>query len=165
MTFEIITDSDSIQTRIHEKNLVEALGQTMSYDWMPQKDGSFTVKLNDTFYKLYNVQIDGSKISFQHKSNLYKFTVKDELALLMEKMGFNDSSKTSAGILNAPMPGKIVSVLVKPGDSVEIGKAVVILEAMKMENELKSTVAGTVKEVAVTAGQSVEKGELLLEIA
>ena len=49
-------------------------------------------------------------------------------------------------------------------DKVEIGQAVVILEAMKMENELKTTLAGTVKSIAVIAGQSVEKGELLLEI-
>lgn len=165
MKFQIVTDTDSVETRIPDKNLVEALGKTMVYDWMPQKDGSFTVKLDDTFYKLYNVQVDGSKISFQHKSNLYKFVVKDELALLMEEMGFNDSASTSAGLINAPMPGKIVSVLKKEGETVEIGQAVIILEAMKMENELKSTVAGTVQKIAVEAGQSVEKGELLLEIA
>jgi biotin carboxyl carrier protein len=164
MKFEIVTDNGTVETAIPEKNLITLFDASSSFDWMPQKDGSFTVKLDNSFYKLYNVQVNGTKVSFQHKSNLYQFTVKDEMAILMEKMGFNDSSDSSAGQIAAPMPGKIISVTVAVGDKVEIGQAVVILEAMKMENELKTTLAGTVKSIAVIAGQSVEKGELLLEI-
>jgi pyruvate carboxylase subunit B len=62
----------------------------------------------------------------------------------------------------APMPALIVKVEVKAGDSVEKGQGLVILEAMKMENELKATHAGVVKKVLVEKGMKVEKGELLL---
>jgi len=110
------------------------------------------------------VQVKCTKVRVEHKSILNQFTVKDEMAILMEKMGFNDSSDSTEGKIAAPMPGKIISVTVAIGDKVEIGQAVIILEAMKMENELKTTFAGTVKSIAVIAGQSVEKGELLLEI-
>ncbi len=62
----------------------------------------------------------------------------------------------------APMPGRVVRVLVKPGDPVEIRQGLVVVEAMKMENEITSTKAGRVKEVAVAPGQSVESGRLLV---
>ena len=66
--------------------------------------------------------------------------------------------------LTAPMPGKIVKVLVNPGDTVEAGRGVLVMEAMKMENELKAAKAGTVQEIRVKEGQAVEMGALLLVI-
>jgi biotin carboxyl carrier protein len=66
--------------------------------------------------------------------------------------------------LTAPMPGKIVKVLVNPGDAVEAGRGVLVMEAMKMENELKAARAGTVQEIRVKEGQAVEMGALLLVI-
>ncbi|MBV8136847.1 MAG: biotin/lipoyl-binding protein [Deltaproteobacteria bacterium] len=62
------------------------------------------------------------------------------------------------------MPGRVVNVLVAAGDEVAVNQGVIIVEAMKMENELKSPKAGKVVEVKVAAGQTVEKGELLLVI-
>lgn len=66
--------------------------------------------------------------------------------------------------LSAPMPGKIVKVLVGLGEAVEAGRGVLVMEAMKMENELKATRAGTVQEIRVKEGQAVEMGALLLVI-
>lgn len=63
--------------------------------------------------------------------------------------------------VTAPMPGKIVRVLVKAGDEVKARQGVVVMEAMKMECELTSPKAGTVKEIAVEVGASVEAGRLL----
>jgi len=68
------------------------------------------------------------------------------------------------GAVTAIMPGKIIQVLVSPGDEVEEGDVVCILEAMKMENELKAPRAGTVAEVHTQAGQDVEMGAVLVEI-
>jgi biotin carboxyl carrier protein len=60
-----------------------------------------------------------------------------------------------------PMPGKVIAVLVGEGDGVERGQGVVIIEAMKMENEVRSPVTGTVKEIRVRPGESVEGGTVL----
>ena len=65
----------------------------------------------------------------------------------------------------APMPGKVVKVLVAVGDSVEPRQGVVVVEAMKMENELTVTRAGTVTDVAVSEGTSVEAGRLLIIVS
>ena len=64
----------------------------------------------------------------------------------------------------APMPGRVVRVLVAAGDAVTARQAVVVVEAMKMENELRSPKDGRVKEVAVAAGASVEAGRILVVI-
>ena len=64
----------------------------------------------------------------------------------------------------APMPGRVIRVLVAPGDAVEARQPVVVVEAMKMENELRSPKSGVVKEVAVAPGTSVEAGRVLVII-
>jgi pyruvate carboxylase subunit B len=62
------------------------------------------------------------------------------------------------------MPGLIVRVNVSVGDRVEAGQGIVVMEAMKMENELRATAAGTVWSINVTSGTAVEKGALLVEL-
>jgi pyruvate carboxylase subunit B len=64
----------------------------------------------------------------------------------------------------APMPGLVIKVEVSEGDAVERGQGLVIIEAMKMENELKATTAGRISDIRVAAGQAVDKGETLLVI-
>ena len=66
--------------------------------------------------------------------------------------------------LNAPMPGTILNVLVKVGDTVTEGQNLMVLEAMKMENEMLAPKAGKVVQIAVTKGQSVATGDLLAVI-
>jgi glutaconyl-CoA/methylmalonyl-CoA decarboxylase subunit gamma len=69
------------------------------------------------------------------------------------------------GPLRAPMPGRIVKVLVAEGDAVVPGAGLVVMEAMKMENELSATRAGVVRRVLVKAGEAVERDAVLLELA
>ena len=64
----------------------------------------------------------------------------------------------------APMPGLVIRVQVAPGDTIEAGQGVVVMEAMKMENELRATTAGLVKSVKVAPGTAVERGALLVEL-
>ncbi len=66
-------------------------------------------------------------------------------------------------VLKAPMPGLVVRVAVSEGDRVAVGAALVVLEAMKMENELRATAAGVVKGVKVKPGEPVEKGQVLVD--
>jgi biotin carboxyl carrier protein len=93
------------------------------------------------------------------KSTRFAVNVRDPRSLL--------SRRTSgAGIegpqkVHAPMPGKIVRVLAPPGTAVTAGQGVLVIEAMKMQNELKSPKDGTVKQVVVTEGASVTAGEVL----
>ena len=74
------------------------------------------------------------------------------------------AAKTGVQRIKAPMPGRVVRILVKVGDEVELRQGVCVVEAMKMENELGAPKAGRVKEIAVTEGQSVEAGRVLIVI-
>jgi pyruvate carboxylase subunit B len=78
-----------------------------------------------------------------------------------------DASGAAAGPapLVAPMPGLVVRVLVAPGETVAAGTPLVVMEAMKMENELRAPAAGVVSAVKTVAGKAVEKGAVLVELA
>lgn len=94
----------------------------------------------------------------------YRF---ETLALDERTRSIRDLSAANAGPsgpapIIAPMPGLIVRVNVSVGDRVEAGQGLVVMEAMKMENELRATAAGTVKSVEVVPGTAVEKGALLV---
>ncbi len=69
----------------------------------------------------------------------------------------------AAGVLKAPMPGLVVRVHARPGDRVAAGAGIVVLEAMKMENELKAPASAQVRSVRVAPGEAVEKGQVLVE--
>jgi pyruvate carboxylase subunit B len=90
-------------------------------------------------------------------------TVVDERTRAIREMT-GASAETAERSVTAPMPGLVVRVEVGPGDRVAAGQGVVIVEAMKMENELKAPADGVVASVAVEAGQTVEKGALLLTL-
>ena len=78
--------------------------------------------------------------------------------------GSHRAQTTGAQRVTAPMPGKIVRVLVKPGEAVKPRQVLVVVEAMKMENELRAARAGTVSAVFVSEGQSVEAGTALVTV-
>jgi biotin carboxyl carrier protein len=76
----------------------------------------------------------------------------------------DDGGAAGARAVVAPMPGRVVRVLVSPGDAVQARQGVVVVEAMKMENELRAPKAGIVREVSVVAGTSVEAGRVLVVV-
>jgi biotin carboxyl carrier protein len=88
----------------------------------------------------------------------------DERTRAIRELSAASSGPSGPAPLVAPMPGLIVRVTVDVGDQVHAGQGLVVMEAMKMENELRSSSAGTVKRVHVAAGTAVEKGALLLEL-
>ena len=88
--------------------------------------------------------------------------VDERTRAIREMTGVGDETADKA--VNAPMPGMIVRVEVGVGDKVQAGQGVVIMEAMKMENELRAPADGVVARIAVKAGDAVEKGTLLLAL-
>lgn len=88
----------------------------------------------------------------------------DERARAIRELSAATAAATGPAPLKAPMPGLIVRVNVQPGDTVQPGQGLVVMEAMKMENELKASAAGRVKAVLAAPGSAVEKGALLVEL-
>lgn len=78
------------------------------------------------------------------------------------RRGGGDTGETQPTTIVAPMPGRIVKVLVQPGEDVQARQGLVVVEAMKMENELRAPRSGTIAEVRVTEGSSVEANAVLV---
>jgi biotin carboxyl carrier protein len=87
----------------------------------------------------------------------------DERTRAIREMTGSGSAPTGPRPVRAPMPGLVVKVEVNEGDAVEAGQGLVIVEAMKMENELRAETAGVVARVHVAAGQAVEKDQVLVD--
>jgi biotin carboxyl carrier protein len=85
-------------------------------------------------------------------------------AALAEALGASGRGGSAGASIRAPMPGRVVRVLVKPGDELDVGTPAVIVEAMKMENELHADAAGTVASVSVAEGDTVDAGQVLCEL-
>jgi pyruvate carboxylase subunit B len=90
--------------------------------------------------------------------------VMDERTAHIRSLVGTGKGHSAGGPLRAPMPGLVTKVLVEPGVMVTAGQGLLVLEAMKMENELKAPAAGVVLAVRVSAGQAVEKGLPLVEL-
>lgn len=104
--------------------------------------------------KTYTVAINGEVISVPYKT---------ELDLMLEKMGLKDLLAAGNKEFKAPMPGMVLKILVAPGDAVSKGLPLLVLEAMKMENNIKAESDGVVKAVNISEGQSVEKNQVMIE--
>jgi pyruvate carboxylase subunit B len=96
----------------------------------------------------------------------FRFSVEalDERTRAIRELSGTTAGPSGPAPLKAPMPGLIVRVNVQAGDQVQAGQGLVVMEAMKMENELRATAAGRVKNVVVSPGTAVEKGALLIEL-
>lgn len=104
----------------------------------------------------------GERIVFMRGREI-PVTVEDySLARMRKTAGMSSHARTEK-TFTAPMPGLVVEVRVEPGQTVRSGDPLVVIEAMKMENVLKAKSAVTIKAVPVTSGQSVEKGDTLVE--
>jgi biotin carboxyl carrier protein len=119
--------------------------------------------------KSYNIEIiELNKLDktalVKVNSNIYTLKIKDQYDELLEKMGLNSLNISSVKDIKAPMPGMVIKILVKENDMVKKGDALLVLEAMKMENLLKSPIDTQIKSVKIKTGDKVEKNEVLLEL-
>lgn len=105
----------------------------------------------------------GDEVAVLLHTQVTRIDIADErrLRLRAAKAGFSAEGRQ---LLCAPMPGKVVKVLVKVGDEVQEGQGLVVVEAMKMENELKSPKAGKVVQLKAQEGSAVENGALLVAV-
>ncbi len=122
----------------------------------------FKVSLGENIYyaevdkisdALYRVNINGETLEVEVSEEALKISAKPKSDVRYE---------TSQKIVKAALPGTILKIIVSPGDRVSAGDTLLILEAMKMENEIVAPSSGVVKEIRVKEGQKVETGDVLV---
>jgi len=110
------------------------------------------------------IDFDLKSMKIRNNHTIYDLEFKNDLDLVLDKMGIKRSVDTINTDIKAPMPGKVIAILVSPNDQVKKGDGILILEAMKMENVLKASADCTIKTIHISTGVNVEKGQLLVEL-
>jgi biotin carboxyl carrier protein len=138
--------------------------QAAALDLVALPDGSFHVLHEGKKYKAEIISSDTNARTLEMRINgsVFKLHIADKYERLITKMGLSVGKNTKLNEIKAPMPGLVLSILVVPGQVVQKGDALLILEAMKMENVLKSPGDGVVKKIVVEKSTPVDKGALLI---
>ena len=98
-------------------------------------------------------------------NNIYTVSAKDQYDVLLDKLGLSSLNSAKVSEVKAPMPGLVLKIMVAEGDEVKKGDNLFVLEAMKMENIIKSPADVVVKTVKIKPGDKVEKGQVLLQFS
>jgi len=137
-------------------------------------DTTWNVDARLTAHGLYSLLIDGVSYAadveddagaclVDVRGETYSVQVEEQTRYIIRTRG-GGGGGAGGQTLKAPLPGKVTHVAVREGDTVAPGQSLVVIEAMKMENELKASAGGTVREIRVTAGQAVNAGDVLVVI-
>jgi len=121
------------------------------------RPGIFSILLDGRSFEVHCTDEGEGVVSVSLYDDEYRVTIEDP------RKRFQPTGNAAAkeGSLKAPMHGRIVRILVSQGDRVESGTGLVVMEAMKMENELQAKAPSLVEEIPVSVGQMVEKGQIL----
>ncbi|MBK8720875.1 MAG: biotin/lipoyl-binding protein [Saprospiraceae bacterium] len=114
----------------------------------------YDVEIVEESSKVYKITLDGLT---------YKVNIVDKYDQLANSLGLKSNVEKKQNNIKSPMPGLVIDVLVKEGDTVQKGEPLIILEAMKMENILKAATEVKIKKVLVEKGKAVEKNTTLIE--
>lgn len=114
-------------------------------------------------YEIQELDLNSKKLKVKSNGKIYQIEIKDELDQLIESMGMELEDAGAETDVVAPMPGLVLEVSVAEGDEVKKGDPLLILEAMKMENVIKSPGDATISKVNVQPKDTVEKGFVLIE--
>jgi len=150
---EIISNGSKKKIRLGEKEV--------SCDWVRLADGHYSLILDGSVLDVL-VSIDPESCVVTSRAGTFSFRVADpRRSGLMQR-----TEEGLAGVerICAEMPGKILRVLVQEGDAVAFDQSLLVLEAMKMQNEIRAPKNGVVKNVAAVAGNAVNTGDFLLNI-
>lgn len=114
--------------------------------------------------KLVKGDRNAKQLTIEVEGEIFTIEIMEELDLMLEKMGFGLVTNKQIKELKAPMPGLVLEIAVTEGQEVAEGEKILILAAMKMENSIIIHTPATIKKILVSAGQAVEKGQVLVEL-
>lgn len=134
-------------------------------DVIPAGKNTVHLLYNNQSYHVELIEKDYNRKTYTLKVNgaIYTVQIANALDQLIEQMGLSTANSQKVSQVKAPMPGLILDISVKTGDTVKENDTLLILEAMKMENSITSPRDGVIKSVAVKKGAAVDKNQLLIE--
>lgn len=142
-------------------------GKPFEWDVIETKNGSFHVIKDAKSYTVEVIKAEPAEKKFlvSINGNKYQLNVKDKFDELLKDLGFDDLNNKKVNEIKAPMPGLVLEIRVAVGDEVKKGDSIIVLEAMKMENIIKSPTDGKVSKINVKTSVAVEKNQVLINFA
>lgn len=134
-------------------------GQPIEADIVEVAPNTVSVLLDGQAFEFQITQLPGGLLKLQARAQEFSAEVADPRAWRGRRHGPLEAEGRQQVV--APMPGKVIRVLVKAGDKVEAGQGLLVVEAMKMQNEIRSAKSGTVERLFAKEGQPVNAGEIL----
>lgn len=163
MKYQVTIGEKSFEVDINgDDPTITVNGRKVTVDHKRFKGGKLHSLLADNVKFEFDLERSNGGYDIWHSKGSMFAEVVDEKTNRLRKLMGGTGGAAKLAQLKAPMPGLVVAVQVEPGQEVKKGDGLVIVEAMKMENELKATGAGKVKEIKVKQGQAVEKNEVLV---
>lgn len=141
-------------------------GDLSAEDILKTGPGQYHLLRNGKSYnvEILNVNIDQKIVQLKVGDQFFDLSIADQYDALIDKMGLSLDIVQKVNDIKAPMPGLVLSIEVKEGQEVGPGDPLLVLEAMKMENVIKSSGEGIVKAVLAEVGKPVDKGAILIEM-
>jgi biotin carboxyl carrier protein len=136
-------------------------GRELPLDVISAQNGTLSILLGGKSYEVKQ-EITGTETNIVVGQERFSAVVRDPRSLRSRRSG--GAAEQGIKKITAPMPGKIVRLLAKEGSSVQAGQSVIVIEAMKMQNELKAPKNGILKKINVSEGAAVEAGQALAEV-
>jgi biotin carboxyl carrier protein len=157
--------SDVFKVKVDNSNEFDIAKDDISKLDAVSTKGKYHILQNNSSYKaeVLNSDFNNKTYSVLVNNNTYEVKIANNLDQLISKMGFSQGTNKQINKIKAPMPGLILDVMVKEGQTVQEDDALLILEAMKMENVIVSQREGTIKTISVKKGDAVDKNNLLIE--
>lgn len=148
-----------------KNNALTLNGQSVNPDWVKIGDKKFHAILGSRSLTLELGSVDetGRQMTVLVNGVKYQVSLQDRYDALLKQLGMDKLVSGKLNMVKAPMPGMVLRIHVKPGDTVQKGDALLVLEAMKMENVIKATGDAVVKKVMVAERTAVDKGQVLVE--
>jgi biotin carboxyl carrier protein len=167
MRYEVVHGGEVHQVEVHEigphtYDLTVDDGETVRIDAFKTPRTVYSILIGARQYEGSVDEREDGTLDVHVGTSAFDFTAVDERRKLLGGAGVAAASGTQQ--INAQMPGKVVKLLVSEGEMVEADQGLLIIEAMKMENEIKSPMAGIVSEIAVREGDAVETGALMIVV-
>ncbi len=153
---------------VNDQNTIEIEKEQLhNLDMIQQTDGTYHLLYQNESYQIKILEQDpGQKqLKLLVNGNAYYLKIEDEYDQLVRQLGLEVVNTQKINEIKAPMPGLVLEVSVKAGQTITKGDPLLILEAMKMENVIKSAGDGVVEEILIEKGAAVEKGALLIKLA
>ena len=163
---ELTINDKNIFSVTEEEGHLVLNGTPASWDASVQPNGLVSLLYNGKSYTAIVEKTDrnAKEITLRVNGQLYKTSIKEPIDQLLSNMGIDLKAMQKAEPVKAPMPGMVLKILVAPGQQINKGDGLVILEAMKMENILKASTSATVKAIRVSERMAVDKGAILIEL-